>query len=86
VPELVERYERLREQALGGHTVTLEMLTLLEYGMSAWIEAFAARASAARDPRTDAGARPYTSAPRPAELIGLLATLVSNRKITEVHA
>jgi hypothetical protein len=86
VPELVERYERLRDQALGGRTVTLEMLTLLEHGMSAWIEAFAARASTARGLRADADARPYTSAPRPAELIGLLATLVSNRKTTEVHA
>jgi hypothetical protein len=84
---LRERYERLRDQAIAGRAVTLAMRIMVDHGAHAWIEAFGSRScsptsrAAMQDP-------PVRTSPtqRPTELIGLLATLISNRRTTEVHA
>jgi len=86
-PELLERYECLRDRAVAGATMTLAMRMLIDRGVHAWIEAFGSP-SCSPTPRAampDAGARP----PTPTQLVSLLATLVANvaeSRTREVHA
>jgi len=54
--------------------------------MHAWIEAFASRAAPASSPLADLATRPDVLGALSQELIGALATLVSNRRTQEVVA
>ena len=88
---MAEQYERLRAPLLGpvesaGCTMTLAARTLIDHGMYAWIEAFASRVPRASSPRADLATRPAVLGALPQELIGALATLVSNRRALEVMA
>ena len=86
--ELREHYEGLRERAVAGRTMTLAMRMLIDRGVYAWIEAFGSRSCCptSHAGRPAAGARLALPAPRPTELISLLATLVASGRTQEVHA
>ncbi len=88
---MAEQYERLRAPLLApvesaGRTMTLAARTLIDHGMHAWIEAFASRVPPASSPLADLATRPLVLGAFPQELIGALATLVSNRRTPEVMA